>query len=376
MAQGWDHLVELSLNGVSKVGIAANVDNFNARENGLKLCRTMLDTIALHYPASLPRVKHIIAAGIVYLTSDTRRLDPRCCSVSNIAPPAVNIALPPDSAMLDARLVIVASKVNWYQTNHHTGQGRVAGYFKKALDSIGLSEADEKEVNALWIMCHWANTKSLLKEFGVSGGITTDHFDVVLPDWVGNEDEEGNIWGEPTRDVTLRLESFPSGTATIALVSRACQMIKGSVYARVVPRSALPAYCDLAAVCSNILSDKARFHVGSHYLTGLAQLVAPQPDIVLQGVAKAFLSNVVRDSSISRSPSVAKLEPNTALDTAFRSIVASTFKAGKSVTERLMAVVHGGIGGDAFADDETYAAQVAEIARASRRAVTGDELDD
>eukprot|EP00918_Siedleckia_nematoides_P062754 GHVU01136766.1.p1 GENE.GHVU01136766.1~~GHVU01136766.1.p1 ORF type:complete len:144 (-),score=4.05 GHVU01136766.1:354-785(-) len=62
-----------------------------------------------------------------------------------------------------AATIIVASKANYWASNHHVGQGSIVGYFRKVIDSVqNLRGWTSDEVySTLYHLGHWASTQGV-----------------------------------------------------------------------------------------------------------------------------------------------------------------------------------------------------------------------
>ena len=93
-------------------------------------------------------------------------------------------------AVCHAATIIVATKLNYFRTNHHTGQGSatpfivkiISGIFPAAKLTTGHLPKDLQD--AVWRYGHWASTHVCLGSMGVRTGILrVGHAAVGLADW-------------------------------------------------------------------------------------------------------------------------------------------------------------------------------------------------
>lgn len=389
MARAWEGIEDLNDDGVNQTGISANVDTFNRNKDSLVIYPTAAATVVRNNPARTDRVKAIVTAGISILISNPYRIERKNLLYSRDDAQVAAPSRPDDGEFSAAYLIATASKINWFQTNHHTGQGAFTGYFKKCVSHLGLDNIDAHETACLWRFCHWVSTHVVLDRCGVTGPILDVDRQIpdVAPNWLidrfGICREKlvfnvhtghcADVWPEPSRDITMRAESFPSGAALVAITLRACDHIKGSFYARLVDRSAFAAMRELHEIANSITESAASYHVGARYLTGEASIRVPDPAVVLQSAAFAFLTNVARESTLASSPMVKKLTPDAAMSDNFRAVHLAIVKSASSVTEVISSFVAAHIGGDAFAAPEVYDAQVREISDTRRRKLRGGQ---
>lgn len=379
MADSWEPLLEVCANGIHATGIAASADAFDNASDCLIIAQSVENTVSLNTVAADPKVQSIVAAGIAFLVADHRRLEVAKVRFADVRSERPLIRIPTKTDVEQAVLIMSASKVNWFQTNHHTGQGKPSGFYAKCLAVVGIKEANDNDLHMLWKMCHWASTSAVLRAFKVRGNLIIRQFaeGTHIPAWCIPTDTHADVWPAASRDISLRISSYPSGTALHAIILRSCHAIAGSFYARVVPRDVVTAFRALCVTCDNILNDPCRFHVGSHFLTGNSQILLDPPSATLQGIAHAYLTVVIPDTSLGKSPTIHRLEQNTTLISAYTAIKTSILRSGKKVTDVIASITAGSFGGDAFASDEVYDEQIREVAairdKTRVRAVSDDE---
>lgn len=367
MADVWAKLLDILSNGPPEIGISAGADAFNAAANSIILHRRAEQDPAeylgmvgsVNSIGRSARVRRITAAGAAFIAAHPMRVEQGKYRLLADVPAGTHTVDVGIKDVTDAILLITASKVNWWTTNHHTGQKVTQGYFKKAADISEIPTEDAEELNALWQMCHWACTTTVLGALGIRGLV--DHSDAAAVfEYTRLEGAEA-VWPTGSEDVKLRISSHPAGTAHLFVAQKVSELIKGTQYARFIPREAFAGYRDLNAAVAQIRGNPARFHIGAHYLTGAARIVAPDVAPIIQRAVSAYCLTVIKGVSIANSPSIRKFEMDKDLESVFNTTRAAGAKAGEALQGVLGKLTASRIGGDAFADEATYARQIAEV---------------
>ncbi|KAF5394551.1 hypothetical protein PHET_11157 [Paragonimus heterotremus] len=122
--------------------------------------------------------------------------------------------------------LIVATKVNYYQTNHHTGRSttETSGYTAKTINKLLADSnlSNEEQVTLAHTLGHWASTKAVLR--ACMGDRELEH----PLDTIGM----GKII--PTSDALIRLVGVPAGWAktgiAYAIATRMINSIMASLF--------------------------------------------------------------------------------------------------------------------------------------------------
>jgi len=164
---------------------------------------------------------------------------------------------------LNAGCMIAATKVNWWQCNHHLGQEGMQGYALKTFKIKYPNQNPAAWTKVVHTAGHWASTKLVLRPLGWLG------ISVIEP-----IDETKTIIA--TADVALRSTTSPAGVAAISVCHAAFyKLAKGPVVA-IFP--GLQDANELADEMIKINRRPARYHMGSNYLTGKPR-INPDPTI-------------------------------------------------------------------------------------------------
>ncbi|KAK3913035.1 putative isomerase [Frankliniella fusca] len=163
-----------------------------------------------------------------------------------------------DKKDVDALMQILACKVTYWQTNHHTGGGRLAHYAKKVFDLKWKGDVGGEQITSdrctgdVHTVSHWASTCFLLKKLG---------FKKVRNPASYGEGANFTI----TDDVKLRTSVFPAGTAKYGACKEALKRL-----CRMALFAAFPNPQDIVGFldsCDEIKNNEAEYHVGGEYLS-------------------------------------------------------------------------------------------------------------
>lgn len=177
-----------------------------------------------------------------------------------------------------AWLVLLSTKVLWFQTNHHVGQGSVQGFVRKcilfALGKPGDYQIDDNLRKYVWGAGHTISTRLTLHLLGVPG-INVPQVDEMprLP--------------KITRDVSMRLTSGVAGCMKLMDAVAIFRRVATQPY-RVAVNLDIPAMQMLESE-EAILRAPAAHHVGARYLTGRDRESFYEPSDVVYEAASAII---------------------------------------------------------------------------------------
>jgi len=219
------------------------------------------------------------------------------CVFVDAVPPIADNAIPAENniinesysreSCLNAACMIAATKVNWWQCNHHLGQEGMQGYALKTFRIKYPTAQPNAWTSVVHTAGHWASTKLVLHLLG----------------WQGIQQLQpipGTKQIIATADVVLRSTSSPAGVAPISVCHAAFNKIaKGPVVA------IFPGLQDAAALADEMVKINAnppRYHMGSNYLTGLPRIL-PDPTVQMIGRCGSYVRVYLPNSTLRRSPS-------------------------------------------------------------------------
>ena len=167
-----------------------------------------------------------------------------------------------------ALTLMVATKFNWYQTNHHVRQGH-AFIHKIASTMCPWMQSSENSItevakNTIWEIGHWVSTHLCLNLMGMRTGIRVIASPCGFP--VGTA-----ILAD---DKKIRCDAAPAGMAKTALVHATMQLHHKNVLWLVAPGfdKILKCVSDVnAAKLENRVYPRVKNHEGRIYLTGKSE---------------------------------------------------------------------------------------------------------
>jgi hypothetical protein len=228
--------------------------------------------------------------------------------------------------------IAMATKVNWWTMNHHTGQGQAAGYFQKfaslkLIDTPG-AVLHATDVKACWRMGHWIDTK-----------IAINHL---------RGDEINDSLPVPTEDLLLRVESKPSGTALIFDTQAALKLAMLSACAYAIPIAYAPSIKYVWTKCKDINNDPLAYHVGAGYLGVTRKRIDVGMFDKIVPIAKACIEVLAKESTLANS----KVLNRYSVDIEARMAMASIIRASSDTTQNrvagLISMMSAGESGNAF----------------------------
>lgn len=109
----------------------------------------------------------------------------------------------------------IATKVNWFSSNHHTGVGGLSGYALKVANNIYDRYKDEmgepNRASVMHTIGHWCSTRVILSDISIDQGLLI-HNDLIPTTRMFGPRPIAAI------DVTIRLTGMPAGRARLGLL--------------------------------------------------------------------------------------------------------------------------------------------------------------
>uniref|UniRef100_A0A5S6Q3V5 Uncharacterized protein n=1 Tax=Trichuris muris TaxID=70415 RepID=A0A5S6Q3V5_TRIMR len=199
--------------------------------------------------------------------------------------------------------LINATKVNYFNANHHTGQRAPSSYIREVIAAcplwahVFLNNLAPGAVHPLHQVGRWASTKDLFRAMGIPDVLPTYR----PPGWP-------TIEFRINEDLRIRLRSMPAGCAKLGLVVAGARALLHSDLARFVPR--LEEISPLKVDYDRVLQRPLLYHMGAKYLTGRDQNTGPKTaaDLWL-GRIGTFIYYVMKGTTLASSPLIAKGDP-------------------------------------------------------------------
>lgn len=125
---------------------------------------------------------------------------------------------------------MLATKINWWQANHHYGQGGPSPFMRKVLEMLYPNSDPEEYADATYCAGHWISTHFALKVLGIeTGRITTA---------LTEEAETTSKCLQVTDDFKIRMQGMPAGVAKHALCHAFLKKYAAIPVITMVPRPA------------------------------------------------------------------------------------------------------------------------------------------
>lgn len=297
-----------AIDGLAEIGIAVGTDKGLPDEKKLHLLKggSKIERIlyAAASAASIPDITHrelVISAAIAVekfglVHKDRDGEGPDCdVVIDSAANPALVTAANSEQLQMevkrllvakrdeDALALMVSSKVTFWQTNHHTGGGKLAHYVKKVYDLKFRGEAASEQISSdsatgdAHMVSHWASTCYLLNKVGF---LKVRKTVCIRPEDGDNTPTKFDL----TQDVKIRTSVFPAGHAKHGACKEALKRLS-----RMSLVAALPVPGDCVAFleeCDKIKKKEAHYHMGAAYLTEDKNALKMEPPKICWRMAK------------------------------------------------------------------------------------------
>jgi len=237
----------------------------------------------------------VVKYGLVSPDSGDSRLGTTASSVALASGDAFQSFIS-EATIKRALLMVVATKVNWWTMNHHTGSGSIQGFARKtAFAVLGATDATLLDLSrCMYVVGHWCSTRRVLSAIGIPG---------VKVDRLYIKDQVSTFL--VSEDVKVRLRSMPAGTHKHAIVYAIAKRMAGNIMAEYSP---VLSECEPILDMYHVISmDAANYHIGSLYLTGYKdQSFSDAAADVVLGRCATFIMSFYPNSTIAASPHISK----------------------------------------------------------------------
>ena len=207
-----------------------------------------------------------------------------------------------------ALTLIIASKFNWFTTNHHVGQGHATTFITKmAMNSCKMMQGTETSISetakdAIWEVGHWASTHLCMNLMGMRTGVR------VAAHPSGSPIDTAKL----AEDMKLRCDAAPAGMAKAALLFSAIKLYHRNMLWLVAPgfEDAMACAVEYQRFLDDVQKakrDKAvdprmRNHEGRMYLTHRGDKTRIMQIAVPLGLIGSFLFHKASSSTMTASP--------------------------------------------------------------------------
>lgn len=219
---------------------------------------------------------------------------------ANIAGLSVPADVGPIQAMISstnyqrALTIIVATRANWWLTNHHTGQGECQGYTRKVLVSFFGQGFTKAHVDMAHTIGHWASTIHVLGLADITGLRA-----------VGGPLHPNPIPISLSTDAKMRFTSMPAGTHRLVIAYEAAKRLVKSPIAAYCPE--VEAFATIPATRSTVLARLSAHHIGASYLTGAPRAdYADTSNEIFLGRLGTYIQALFPRSTLAASPHISK----------------------------------------------------------------------
>ena len=280
-------------------------DSFITERDTVDPKYTKLDGVTSCYDLSAPLcdIKHMTAAEVTKALIGMKEL-------KKAGGESVLQSYTTTEALKDAVTVLIATKMNYFQTNHHTGAGQMTHFISKILtgiypsaSSVGTGARSEMQP-AAWRVGHWASTHVALNTMGVRTGIRVILHPATIREFAINLAD----------DFKIRVDCPPAGIAKYAILSSvmtmhgqdlmwaACQSI-GLIH------QVFKAYKSFMNLVKRqqalkLVDERAKSHVGKAYIAGEVSTYAwPCPvEAVPLGAIGSYICNIWPTTTLANTP--------------------------------------------------------------------------
>jgi len=192
--------------------------------------------------------------------------------------------------------VMIATKINWWVMNHHTGTGSLQGYSRKV--AITLLNADTttmaETADFMHTVGHWCSTKMVLTKLK------------IIPSSITKLMEPDDYLGQNlhvSMDILIRLKSLPAGTHKHGVAEGIMKRLlvhPMSKYSNVIAHAR-----QIADSLELVRKEPYSYHIGARYLTDEDRKVFNDSDAEnFLGRLGTFASVFAEKSTLFKSPHV------------------------------------------------------------------------
>lgn len=188
-----------------------------------------------------------------------------------------------------ALTIIVATKINLWTMNHHTGQGQMAGYAAKVCRAKFNTDISDAMITMAHTIGHWAST---LAVWEVAEVRFLRHSTVALP--------ETEVTIGLSDDAKLRFTGMPAGSHRLGVAYEAALRLSRTTTGRFCP--GVVSFRGLPEARAVVLERPVAYHMGAGYFTGQARLPLPLGAEGFLGRLGNFVLTMLPHSTLVSSP--------------------------------------------------------------------------
>lgn len=295
-------------NGELIVGISTGIDAALKESEKLRVkanCgnwRELIEFALSHIPVNENElIETLICSGVcaifLYGAVNVKSIDVRV--INNMTPGTHKHVIDLDVIRVrNAMSVICATKINFFTTNHHTGQGKMTGYPLKVFNSLYNTQLEiditSEITKTIHMIGHWADTRFILNKFGITGIRQTETL-------------KGRFNLKLSEEFKLRSSVMPAGTAGLALCYAIVKRLKNTRLKYAIEDVTI--FERIHKAYHIVMENRAAYHMSARYLTGRDKLEYNDNEFTnLLGLLGSFINNIYPSSSICKSPKIKKGE--------------------------------------------------------------------
>lgn len=192
-----------------------------------------------------------------------------------------------------ALTLIVATKANWWLTNH-TGQNEVVGYTKKVLTIQFGMQLTSDIVTMAHTIGHWASTINVLRMANIRG------LRNVL-----DASPNAAITITLSEDAKMRFNSMPTATHRLVVAYESAKRLTRSPVVKLCPGAS--DFASIVPMRAGVLESLSKHHIGASYLTGTARADYSDSDCdAYLGHLGTYIRKMFGRSTLAQSPHLAQ----------------------------------------------------------------------
>ena len=207
-----------------------------------------------------------------------------------------------------ALTLIIASKFNWFTTNHHVGQGHATTFINKmAMNSCKMMQGTETSItetakDTIWEVGHWVSTHLCMNLMGMRTGVR------VAAHPSGSPIDTARL----AEDMKLRCDAAPAGMAKAALLYSAIKLYHRNMLWLVAPGFEDAMNCAVEyqkflddvqeAKRNKAVDPRMQNHEGRMFLTHRGDKTRIMQIAVPLGLIGSFLFHKASSSTMTASP--------------------------------------------------------------------------
>ncbi|APG78078.1 hypothetical protein [Wenzhou qinvirus-like virus 2] len=357
-----------ALNGVKEVGLAASVDLAPSEDRRLCVAPRINNRLLMDwcYEKSVGElaVANVMATmafavrtGVLWggpasdaykahVTEDPAALKEGAMRYPNFSEEVLRAVVANEGRMRAALTMLFATKVLWWKSNHHTGQGSPAQYvtkvaqalFPELFDDTAAEETRAAFWNVVHTAGHWVSTAAFLKAYvardpgsQMAMGGTCDP---------ATDDLDISRWPTISDDLRLRVQSSPAGTAPLFVCREVVRKWVRGMMAPLMPVDIRAFATTTAAAADEVLANPIAYHISSGKFSATARAtrvnVAVDEEVISS--CRSYCEVVIPGSTLAKSPTLARFDADEDLKAVLAGVRREILKDSSAMGKQLALV--------------------------------------